>query len=35
VDGSRKSVADITDAASLAEVRSYKKQMKAAAKAGK
>jgi uncharacterized HhH-GPD family protein len=35
VDGSRKSVADITDAGSLAEVRSYKKQMKAAAKAGK
>src|SRR5205814_2649429 len=28
-----KSVADITDAASLAKVRDYKKQMKAAAKA--
>src|SRR5262245_21755402 len=34
-DGARKSVADITDAASLAEVRSYKKQMKAEAKAAK
>lgn len=34
-EGSRKSVADITDAASLQEVRSYKQQMKAAAKAGK
>ncbi len=31
-DGVRRSVADITDAASLAEVRAYKKQMKAAAK---
>ena len=31
-DGTRKSVADITDAASLAEVREYKKSMKAAAK---
>jgi uncharacterized HhH-GPD family protein len=31
---SRRSVADITDAASLAKVREYKKQMKAAAKAG-
>jgi len=35
VDGARKSVADITDASSLAEVRSYKKQMKTAAKAAK
>ena len=34
-DGSRKSVADITGPDSLAEVREYKKQMKAAAKAGK
>jgi uncharacterized HhH-GPD family protein len=34
-DGSRRSVADITDRESLDEVRSYKKQMKAAAKAGK
>ncbi len=34
-EGSRKSVADITDAASLAEVRSYKQQMKAAAKAAR
>lgn len=33
-DGCRRSVADITDAGSLAEVREYKKQMKAAAKAG-
>ena len=33
-DGSYKSVADITDAESLAEVRQYKKQQKAAAKAG-
>jgi uncharacterized HhH-GPD family protein len=32
-DGSRMSVADITDAASLAQVRAYKQQMKAAAKA--
>jgi uncharacterized HhH-GPD family protein len=32
-DGSRKSVADITDAGSLAEVREYKKAMKAKAKA--
>ena len=32
-DGSRKSVADITGPESLAEVREYKKQMKAAAKA--
>jgi uncharacterized HhH-GPD family protein len=31
-DGSRKSVADITDAATLGEVREYKKSMKAAAK---
>jgi uncharacterized HhH-GPD family protein len=34
-DGSRMSVADITDAASLAEVREYKKAMKAKAKAAK
>jgi uncharacterized HhH-GPD family protein len=34
-DGSRRSVADITDRDSLEAVRSYKKQMKAAAKAGK
>lgn len=33
VEGSRKSVADITDADSLTEVRAYKKQMKADAKA--
>ena len=33
-EGSRYSVADITDEASLAAVRSYKKQAKAAAKAG-
>ena len=32
-DGSRKSVADITDAATLLEVREYKKAMKAKAKA--
>jgi uncharacterized HhH-GPD family protein len=32
-EGSRKSVADITDAASLLEVREYKKSMKAQAKA--
>ena len=32
-DGSRMSVADITDPASLLEVRAYKQQMKAAAKA--
>lgn len=32
--GSMRSVADITDAASLDKVRDYKKQMKAAAKAG-
>jgi uncharacterized HhH-GPD family protein len=32
-DGTYKSVADITDAISLAKVREYKKQMKAAAKA--
>ena len=32
-DGSRRSVADITGPESLAEVRSYKQQMKAAAKA--
>jgi uncharacterized HhH-GPD family protein len=34
-EGARKSVADITDAASLAEVRAYKQEMKAAAKAAK
>jgi uncharacterized HhH-GPD family protein len=33
-EGSLRSVADITDAASLTKVREYKKQMKAAAKAG-
>jgi uncharacterized HhH-GPD family protein len=33
-DGSHRSVADIVDDASLAKVRSYKKEMKAAAKAG-
>lgn len=33
--GSLRSVADITDAASLTKVREYKKQMKAAAKADK
>jgi uncharacterized HhH-GPD family protein len=33
-DGSFRSVADITDPDSLAKVRSYKQQMKAAAKAG-
>ena len=33
VDSSRKSVADITDAASLLQVRAYKQEMKAAAKA--
>ena len=33
-DGSRRSVADITGPESLAEVRAYKQQMKAAAKAG-
>ena len=32
--GSLRSVADITDAASLTKVRAYKKEMKAAAKAG-
>jgi uncharacterized HhH-GPD family protein len=32
VDGSRKSVADITDAGTLGEVREYKKAMKAKAK---
>jgi uncharacterized HhH-GPD family protein len=32
-DGSRKSVADITDAASLGQVREYKKSLKAAKKA--
>ena len=34
-EGSRRSVADITDRQSLAEVRSYKQQLKAAAKAAK
>jgi uncharacterized HhH-GPD family protein len=34
-EGSRRSVADITGPESLAEVRSYKQQMKAAAKAAK
>jgi len=34
-EGSRRSVADITDHESLAEVRAYKQQMKAAAKAAK
>jgi uncharacterized HhH-GPD family protein len=34
-EGVHRSVADITDDASLDKVRSYKKQMKAAAKAGK
>jgi uncharacterized HhH-GPD family protein len=34
-DGSKMSVADITDSASLLEVRAYKQQMKAAAKAKK
>ncbi len=34
VKGAFKSVADITDAVSLAKVREYKKQQKAAAKAG-
>jgi len=34
-EGSRRSVADITGPASLAEVRAYKQQMKAAAKAAK
>ena len=33
-DGSYKSVADITDSESLARVRQYKQQLKAAAKAG-
>jgi uncharacterized HhH-GPD family protein len=33
-EGSHLSVADITDAESLAQVRSYKQQLKAAAKAG-
>ncbi len=33
-EGSLRSVADIVDAASLTKVREYKKQMKAAAKAG-
>jgi len=34
-EGSRVSVADITDSDSLAEVRAYKQQRKAAAKAGR
>jgi uncharacterized HhH-GPD family protein len=34
-EGAHRSVADITDDASLGKVRDYKKQMKAAAKAGK
>jgi uncharacterized HhH-GPD family protein len=34
-EGSSRSVADIVDEASLAKVRSYKQQLKAAAKAGK
>jgi len=34
-EGSRRSVADVVDGESLAEVRAYKKQMKAAAKAPK
>lgn len=34
-DGSRKSVADITDEESLGQVRAYKQQVKAAAKAAK
>jgi uncharacterized HhH-GPD family protein len=34
-DGSRVSVADITDDGSLAEVRAYKQQLKAAAKAAR
>lgn len=34
-DGVHRSVADITDSASLSKVREYKQQMKAAAKAGK
>jgi uncharacterized HhH-GPD family protein len=35
VEGSPRSVADVVDADSLAAVRAYKQQMKAAAKAGK
>jgi uncharacterized HhH-GPD family protein len=34
-DGSRRSIADVTDAASLAEVRATKQAAKAAAKAAK
>ena len=34
-DGSRRSVADVVDAATLAEVRAYKQEMKRAAKSGK
>lgn len=33
-EGSRRSVADVTDAESLAQVREFKKQAKAAAKQG-
>ena len=33
VDGSLRSVADVVDAASLKQVRAFKQQMKAAAKA--
>ena len=33
VQGSTRSVADVTDTASLAKVRAFKKEMKAAAKA--
>ncbi|MGH1562413.1 HhH-GPD-type base excision DNA repair protein [Mumia sp. DW29H23] len=34
-DGSRRSIADVVDAATLAEVRTFKKEQKAAAKAAK
>jgi uncharacterized HhH-GPD family protein len=34
-DGTHKSVADVVDASSLQQVRAYKQQMKAAAKAGR
>lgn len=33
VEGSRRSMADVTDAASLAEVRAFKRESKAAARA--
>jgi uncharacterized HhH-GPD family protein len=33
-DGSRRSIADVTSAESLAEVRAFKKAAKAAAKSG-